>query len=324
MAVRIGFIGTGGIANAHLKNLAQIADAKITALCDIDPQRAQAAVGTYGGTAYTDWKEMLEKETLEAVFVCVPPHAHEGQEEELAARHIPFLVEKPIANNIEKARAIGEAVASANLITSAGYHWRYMSYTQRARELLDGKTVGMVMGYWMGGMPGVFWWRQLEMSGGQMAEQTTHIVDLARYLCGDVEEVYAAMATRALGDVENFTCTDVGTMTLRFADGAVGTISNTCLLKGFGYTVGLHVVTPDLVVEIDHNQLRTVESGREEIVRGGNNPYMDEDQAFLRAVQTGDDSGILSPYRDATKSLEVSLAANESTRTGQPVKLVTT
>jgi myo-inositol 2-dehydrogenase/D-chiro-inositol 1-dehydrogenase len=321
MSIRVGFIGTGGIANHHLRSFNQIEEVMLAAFCDTDHSRAESAASTYGGKAYTDWRQMLDSEKLDAVFICVPPQAHVGQEEELAARGIPFFVEKPIANSLEKAQAIAGAVQKAGLITSVGYHWRYMTFTQLARERLAGQTIGMALGYWMGGMPGVFWWRRLDMSGGQMVEQTTHIVDLARDLCGEITEVYAAMNTVALGDVEDFTVTDVGTMTVRFAGGAVGAISNTCLMKGFGYTVGLHVVTPEIVVEVDGGQFRALRAGREEIVRGGNNPYLDEDRAFLHAVRTGDTSGIRSPYADGLKSLAVCLAANESAQTGKPVRL---
>lgn len=320
MPLHIGFIGTGGIAGTHLKVLSQMAEeVRLVAFCDTDSSRAEAAAQTYGGKAYTDYEQMLDGEKLDAVYICVPPHAHVGQEEMLAARGIPFFVEKPIANNLEKARAIADAIDRAHLITSVGYHFRYMTYTDLARERLEGQTIGMALGYWMGGMPGVYWWRRKEMSGGQMVEQTTHIVDLARYLCGEIDEVYAAMSTRALGHVENFDVSDVGTMTVKFEGGAVGTISNTCLLKGFGYTVGLHVVTPHFIVEVDSGQFRAIQAGREEIVRGGNNPYLEEDQAFVRAIQTGDPSHIRSPYADAVKTLAVTLAANRSAETGEPV-----
>lgn len=321
MTVRVGFIGAGGIANAHLQVLRHMEEVQIAAFCDVDRERAESHAAAYNGRAYTDVDTMLDAEKLEAVYICVPPHAHVGQEEALIERGIPFFVEKPIANTLEKAESIATAVEKAGLLTSVGYHWRYMTYSQLARERLAGKTIGMVLGYWMGGMPGVYWWRRQDLSGGQMVEQTTHIIDLARDLCGEIVEVYAAMSTRASGDVEQCTVTDVGTMTVKFASGAVGAISNTCLLKGFGYTVGLRVVTPELVVEVDGGQFRALQAGREEILKGGNNPYTEEDRVFIQAVQTGDGSGIRSPYRDAVRTLAVSLAANRSAETGAPVKL---
>ncbi len=321
MPIRVGFIGTGGIATVHLRCLSQIADAEIAALYDVDPARSESAAAAYGGKPYGEVVQMLDAEKLDAVYVCVPPHAHGAHELELAARGIPFLVEKPLANNLETARSIAEAVDRANIITSVGYHWRYMSFTRLARERLEGQTVGMVLGYWMGGMPGADWWRRMDQSGGQMVEQTTHIVDLARFFCGEVQEVFSTTGTRALGEVENFSVSDVGTMALRFANGAVGNIANTCLLKGIGYTVGLHLISPELIVEVDSDRLRLLQAGREEIVRSNNNAYLEEDQIFIRALQSGDDTAILSPYQDAIRSLEVTLAANESARTGQPVTL---
>ena len=321
MPVKIGFIGTGGIANAHLKALVQIKDAKLAAFCDLDSARVEAAVVTYSGNGYGDYVQMLDAEKLDAVYVCVPPHAHVGQEEELAARGIPFFVEKPVANLLAKAQEIERAVAASGLLTSVGYHWRYMTYTQLAREALAGQNIGMALGYWMGGMPGVYWWRRQEMSGGQMVEQTTHIIDLARHLCGEITEVYGAAAVRTRDDDNPFDVSDVATITVKFASGAVGTISNTSQLQGLGYTIGLHVVTPDVVVEIDHNQFRALRAGKEEIVKGGNNPYLEEDQVFVRAVQTGDPSAVKSSYQDAVKTLAVSLAANESAASGKPVRI---
>jgi myo-inositol 2-dehydrogenase/D-chiro-inositol 1-dehydrogenase len=321
MTIRVGFIGAGGIANAHLQVLRHMEGVRIAAFCDVDRERAESHAAAYNGRAYTDVHAMLDTEELEAVYICVPPHAHVGQEEAIIERGIPFFVEKPVANSLEKAESIAAAVEKAGLITSVGYHWRYMNYSQLARERLAGKTIGMALGYWMGGMPGVYWWRRQDLSGGQMVEQTTHIIDLARDLCGEIVEVYAAMSTRASSGVDNCTVTDVGTMTVKFASGAVGSISNTCLLKGFSYTVGLRVVTPDLVVEVDGGQFRALQAGREEIIKGGYSPYAEEDRVFIQAVQTGDGSAIRSPYRDAVRTLAVSLAANRSAETGAPMKL---
>lgn len=318
MPVRVAFVGAGGIANAHMRALSQIEDARMVAFCDIDQARASAAAGTYGGKPYAELGAMLDAERPEAAYVCLPPHAHVGQEEELARRGIPFFVEKPIANTLERATTILEAVRMADLVTSVGYHWRYMACTRMARERLEGKTIGMALGYWLGGMPGVHWWRRMDMSAGQMVEQTTHIVDLARYLCGEIVEVYAAMTTRALADVEDFTVTDVGTMTAKFASGALGSFSNTCLLKGFGYTVGLHVVTQDIVVEVESSRCRALTAAGEEVVPPDGNPTVEEDRAFVRAVATGDRAGILSPYEDALRTLAVTLAANRSARNGRP------
>src|SRR5262249_39514136 len=178
----------------------------------------------FDGRAYNDFRPMLDREELEAVYVVVPPHAHTGAEILAAQKGCALFVEKPIANSLETAQEIAAAIDQAGIVNSVGYHMRYQESTDRAREALQDKTIGMLIGYWMGGMPGVAWWRRLEESGGQFVEQTTHIFDLARYLAGDVTEVYANATVRALQDVERFNVTDVGAANLKFKSGAIGTI----------------------------------------------------------------------------------------------------
>lgn len=319
MPVKVGFVGAGGIATAHLNALQAVDDVQITAVADIDRERAESAAARFVAKAYSDHHDMLRAEKLDALYVCVPPYAHDDQEIMAAEKGIHLFVEKPVAVNMDKAREVREAIRKNKVVSAAGYHWRYQSNTDRAREILNGKTVGMVLGYWMGGFPGVDWWRRMDQSGGQMVEQATHIFDLARYLCGDVREVFAAYANRASRNIPSFDISDVGTATLKFASGVVGTISNTCLLS-VPYTVGLHVVTKDLVLEI-HGDLKIIEPGHTETYTGGVNAMLEENKAFINAVKTGDASGIRSTYEDAVKTLAVTLACNQSAETGQPVKV---
>lgn len=319
MPVRVGFVGAGGIACAHMNVLQAVEDVRIVSVADVDADRAELAAGKFVATAYDDYRRMLESESLDALYVCVPPFAHDDQELLAAAKGIHLFVEKPVALTLDKARQVRDAIAESGVVSAVGYHWRYQSGVDRARDLLRGRVIGMALGYWMGGLPGVPWWRKMRQSGGQMVEQTTHIFDLARYLCGEVSEVYAACSTRALKDVADLDVPDVGTATLRFASGAVGTISNTCILN-VPYTVGLHVVSKDLVVEI-HGDLKVIRPGHTEIFTGGANPMLEENRAFIGAVKTGDASGILSTYADAVKTLAVTLACNESAATGRPVKV---
>lgn len=322
MSVRIGFVGAGGIANAHLRSLEQIPDAKLVAFADIDASRAQTAAERFQARAYTDYHEMLEKETLDALYVCVPPFAHYDAEILAAKKGIALFVEKPVATTLAKAKEIERAIEESGVISSVGYHWRYYDITDRARDLLADRTIGMALGYWIGGMPSVSWWRVLEQSGGQMVEQTTHIFDLARYLCGDVEEVYAQYAVRTLQDVPNFSVWDVGTATLKFKSGAVGQITTSCMARKGG-KVGLQVFARDLVLEIAGGKLTIVEPDKEqpEVIPSQISPMLREDQIFVDAVKRQDPTAIRSPYSDGVKTLAVTLACNESAISGKPVKV---
>jgi len=157
-------------------------------------------------------------------------------------------------------------------------------------------------------------------SGGQMHEQTTHIIDFARYLAGDIDEVFAAYALRALRDVQSLDVPDVGTVTLKFKSGAVGTISNTCMLGGYG-TAGVEVICRDLFCRLEGDSLLVVRKGEKKEFKGDADVRLKQNEAFMNAIVSGDRSGIRSTYADAVKSLAVSLAANESADTGSPVKV---
>jgi hypothetical protein len=90
MSTRIGFVGTGGIANTHFDALSQLPDAQPVAFCDIDSERAERAAARFGGRAYTDWRTMLDAESLDALYICLPPHGHDGVEIAAAERgHTP-------------------------------------------------------------------------------------------------------------------------------------------------------------------------------------------------------------------------------------------
>ena len=320
MPVRVGFVGAGGIAGAHMNALEKVQNAQLVAFADVDESRARKAAERFGATAYTDYRQMLEREELQAVYVCVPPLAHEDAEIVAAQKGLALFVEKPVAINMTKAKEILAAVQETGVITSVGYHWRSYDVSKRVKQELSGSTIGMVMGYWLGGLPGVPWWRRMDGSGGQMVEQTTHIVDLARYYAGEIRSVYAAYALRALQDVPNLDVPDVGTMTLHFESGAVGHIANTCFLKP-GYTVGLNILTPDLVIEQRSGNVKLIRPSETTELRSQVNPTLVEDQTFIDAVEQGDGSRIRSPYPDAVRTLAVTLAANASAERGEPVQV---
>ena len=67
--IKVGFIGTGGMAGAHMGNLAQFDDVEFAAMCDISEDRATGRAQEYGGTAYTDYKEMFARIELDGMVL---------------------------------------------------------------------------------------------------------------------------------------------------------------------------------------------------------------------------------------------------------------
>lgn len=322
MTLQIGIVGTGWFGMMHAEKLARLDGVKVTAFTATSQQKADAAAQRFeGAKGYDSVHTMLDDSKLNAVYVCVPPFAHGEIEAALVERGIPFLVEKPIALDNEQPAAILKGITEKKLITSVGYHFRYMDGTARAREILRERTALMSLGYWMGSMPGVSWWRKMEGSAGQFVEQTTHIVDLLRYTVGEVSEVYAAYGNRYMHTIEDgVTVPDVGTVTLKLEGGTVATISNTCAIPA-GDKAGLHIYTNKGVLELGHGGLVDIEAGRKTEYANQSDPYELENAAFLHALRTGDTSRILSSYEDSYRTHQITVAANESARTGLPIKL---
>ena len=318
--VRIGFIGCGGNANGHMRRLSELEGVRIVGVCDVQEERAQTAAGSYDAQPYTNHNLMLERDDLDGIYLSLPVFAHGTPELDVIERGLPFLVEKPVAVNMEIARQIEEAVDAAGIITCVGYQLRYLGSTQLARQVLRGETVNMVVGkYWSGsgrGDPNA-WQRQMSKSGGQMLEQATHTIDMMRYLVGEVEEVYAFSANRVLKAID---CPDNNCVTMKFATGAVGSLTTSWCYdsRDWSHANVLDILYEDQLIHWGVGGLGVREDG-EVVTKTAPGPSIDE--MFVDAIRRGDASKILSPYSDAVKSLAISLAAIRSGETGGPVSI---
>ena len=324
MAIKVAFVGAGGIAGFHLGHLAKIADVELVGFCDTDRDRAKARAKQYGGRAYAGHRRMLDATKPDAVYVCTPPFAHGPYELDAVARGCHLFVEKPHALSMEVALEINAAVKKAKVLAAVGYQDRYQDIIATLKKQLKKRSVAAAMGYWMGGMPGVAWWRVKAQSGGQHCEQTTHIFDMMRNLFGDVKTVYAAASTGLMNDVPNYDVEDVSAATLVFKSGLVGTVYSACCLKGHG-KVGIDVYCTDCRYEYVERRSVTLHHGAHhtETWTNAGDFGQDSDEAFIDAIRTRGKTKrkILTPYDDACKSLALSFAADKAIATGQPVDL---
>lgn len=328
MAVRIGFVGTGGIAGAHFNSLEKVADAQPVAFMDLNTERAEAAARRFEGTAYNDVEKMLDNENLDAVYVCLPPHVHQTAEIMIAKRGLAMFIEKPLSNDLELAEKIAAVIEENNITTGVGYHHRYYESTERLKAALAAKDAAepaLLYGRWLGGFPGVPWWRKLEQSGGQFVEQTTHVVDTARNVNGEITSVHCVGALREMDKVfEGTTAPDVMALTVTFANGSIGHFSTTCI--GAKNEVALDIYARNINYSISMNTLTINDADKHEstVFTGTNDAFVDEDTDFVAAVKSKDSAdikAIRSNYADALKTLRVTLAANQSMESGKTVNL---
>jgi predicted dehydrogenase len=317
--VKVGIVGCGGIAREHCKHLASMENVRFVGHCDIDEARARAQAEAHGGEAFTDFNALYDKAKPDAVFVCVPPYAHVGMEEAAVERGIHLFIEKPIALDRDTARRIAASLRNTGSIVSVGYCFRYYDTVALARQLLKGKAISLVTGVWNGGVPEVWWWRRMDTSGGQILEQSTHLVDLIRYLCGEVAEVNAVSATGCMTHVKDFSVHDSSVVAMRLKSGAVATLTSSCVAN-HGGRVSLEIVTPEATLSFCEGRLTVHEAGKVTEYHPSVNQYREEDEAFIDAVRNGRRGRIKSTYTDALRTFQVTCAANESLQSGMPAK----
>src|SRR3954465_15861010 len=319
MRTRAGFVGAGGIANRHIGNLLGFDDVTVVAIADPQLDRAKAAAVRVGGRAYDRQEVMLDAEKLDAVYVCTPPFAHGPPEIACIERSLPFFVEKPLAADLATAARIAAAATTAGLVTGTGYHWRYLDITEEAQERLAANPARLVTGYWLDFPPPPPWWIKEAHSGGQMIEQTTHIFDLARLLVGEVEEVYAVAARTERLDYPECDICESSTAVLRFAVGAVGWISSTCLLR-WPHRIGLHLFCEGMAIELTEFEIM-VDIGRGRPVRRAQgDPFIREDRDFIDAVRGGPNR-IRAPYAEALRTHRLATETARSARERRPIRV---
>ena len=120
--LRRGVVGTGWIATDHIFLLGKLGH-HVVAVCDLDRARAERLHRT-ATAVYEDWNELLDRETLDALWVATPPLHHRGPAVAAMERGLPVFLEKPVARTVEDAEAIVDGVAAhAGQVCAIGYQW---------------------------------------------------------------------------------------------------------------------------------------------------------------------------------------------------------
>ncbi len=327
--IRIGLIGCGGRSTAHRHSFAQMDNVQVVAVADpVEARRAEASRQFGGARMYRDDAEFYAREsrdTVDAVVICVEPTAHAISEERAIDLGIPFLVEKPMTLDLAQADRIAQRVAETGLITSVGFQDRYLDLMDKIKaELPRHKPGGLVYGAWVGGIPGVWWWQKKSTCGGQLVEQNIHLADGLRYLYGEPLSVYATssrgMVQPGVDASPEYDTDDHSTAVIRFPNNVTATLVSGCYSTTVRPNCGLVITLPDMVIDYRLRNNLIFRTAHETIdVDRQVDQTLLLDQAFVRAVQTGDPSGIRSPYADALKSLKLCFAANRSMETGEVV-----
>ncbi|TDC81064.1 Gfo/Idh/MocA family oxidoreductase [Micromonospora sp. KC606] len=317
---RVALVGAGGVARRHARLLCGFEDVELLGVTDVSRDAAAELTGAYGGRPFTDIDELLAAGP-DAVYVCVPPFAHGPVEEAVIAAGVPMFVEKPVAVDLDTAERIAALVEEKQLLTAVGHHWRYLHTVAQARQFLADRPVRMVNGAWLDTVPPVAWWAVRARSGGPVVEQAAHVLDLIRTLVGEAVEV-TAYGDGTPPPVDAADIDSVTAATLRFANGAVGTLAAACVLT-WKHRAGLEILADGLALSLAEDGLLVRDAdGHRRVGSDPDGARVAVDRAFIDAV-TGVGDDVRVPYAEALRTQRLAFAVAESARTGRSVTLPT-
>lgn len=233
MKVKWGVIGAGGIAMRRTipEATAMAEKAELTAVMDIDIERAKAVAEKFNVPYYCATEDELLARDIDMVYIATPPNVHCRQVVQAANAGKHILCEKPIAVNLQQVGEMEAAVKKAGVKFMFGFCMRNNVYNKKARELVQSGALGkMVMGRaqltcWYPPIPGA--WRQdISIScGGSLIDMGTHCIDLLEWIM-DTKVVEVTGLQDQL--VQNYPTNveDTSTIIVRFANGAHGIVDN--------------------------------------------------------------------------------------------------
>ncbi len=235
--VRVALIGCGRVAAVHAEALRLLDSTELVACVDIRQERAEKFAEMYtGGSAkvFTDYKEVLKLEEVDAVEICLPHYLHAPVTIDAlnAGKHV--LTEKPMALSPADMDAMIAAADENGKTLGVIFQNRYNDSTVAVKEAIDSGKLGKIIG----ARAFVTWKRTDEYysqsdwkgtwdkeGGGTLIDQAIHTIDLMHYLIGQPTEISASYFTR---DHEIIDVDDVAEALIRFDTGAMACLYANC------------------------------------------------------------------------------------------------
>lgn len=229
MTIKLGIIGAGRIGRLHANTLTtRVAGAEVLAVADIFEEAAKSAAEDYGIPEYTaDPAELIRSGDLDAIVICSSTDTHCRFIIEAARAGKQIFCEKPIAFDLAEIDEALAAVDGAGVQLQIGFNRRFDANHARLKRAIDGGEIGEAHTLTIisrdPSPPPIDY---VKVSGGLMMDMMIHDFDMARFLLGEVEEIYALGDVKidpAIGGAGDI---DTAKVMLRFENGVFGTIEN--------------------------------------------------------------------------------------------------
>jgi len=313
------------MGRALAQTLKEIEGARVVACADSDEGRARELAEEFGARAFSDYRDLLALDEVDAVVVATPGFLHEEMVVASARAGKHIFCEKPMAFSVASCDRMIAAAEKAGVKLMIGQVLRYIPRFAKIKEIVDSGVLGDPFGISivrMGGGWGagnVHWRRRKDMVGGVLFEVSVHELDFMCYIMGDVERVAAFTGRYVL---EGIDYEDTAQVLLRFRNGGIGS-----LVAGISSAIGVYegkvlCRRGSLFWGGDGIRYKTFEG---EEVRVGEEELPTEPgvhrelREFVEAVR--EDRPVTIPGEEGRRAVEVVEAAYRSAETGREVSL---
>jgi UDP-N-acetylglucosamine 3-dehydrogenase len=319
--IKIGLVGAGFMGQTHHKAYRQFEGAAVTAVCDLDAEKAMKLAGDWNAEIFTSLETMLEQSDIDAVDVCLPTDLHRWAVERAAAHGKHVFCEKPIAASEEDAEAMIQACRAAEVIFMVGHVVRFDPQYRAARQqLLAGRlgTPGVVRTVRSGAFPAWSpWFADYARSGGPLIDLAIHDFDFLHWCFGPVRRVFSRQVTR-----EQF---DHTLTLLRFESGVMAHVeASWAYPQGAPFQTSIEIAGTKGLVQFDRGAAATiVQFGGAKGVAAESptfkSPYALELEHFVECIRNG--AVPLTSGEEALEALRIGLAAAASALRQKPVEM---
>ncbi|MFC2949750.1 Gfo/Idh/MocA family protein [Virgibacillus sediminis] len=224
--LKVAVIGLGDISKIHIPAIEESPHAELTAVCDIEESLKNAVPGV---PFYTNYEDMLEKESLDCVHICLPHHLHYPATKACVEKGVHVFQEKPLARNAEEGMFLVDLEEKyTDVKICVSFQNRMNATFLKLRELVESGEYGKVIGIkglvtWF--RPKAYYdekpWRgnMRQSGGGVMINQAIHTLDLMQIIGGDIKTIR--------GSIDNlfdygYDVEDTATANIQFENGATG------------------------------------------------------------------------------------------------------
>lgn len=328
--LKVAVLGAGTMGTVHSKAYSRMDRADLVGIVDMRPAVGKKLADSCNTNAYTSLDALLAEQNPDVIDVCLPTYLHRTYVERAAELGKHVVCEKPIARSLEDADSMILACMTAGVRLFVGHVVRFFPEYREMKSIIDsGKigTVGTVRTFRGGGFPTGWedWYASVERSGSLVVDLAIHDFDFLRWCFGKVERVYAkSLHGRDANRMDH------ALVSLRFESGVIGHLEASWA-EPSGFHTSFEAAGTGGIVSHNSDEATPVHS----LLRGGHanthggvavpdsplltSPYFTELEHFLTCIETGESSIVTA--EDAYHALQISLAANQSIRTGEVVHI---